>query len=224
VSHATNSGIGNRARELALAHPWIEPAVFLALLHLYIWWVEPHAPWAARVAGRVVLAVFPIASSVLHRDGPRALGIRLDNLWPSLREAALATAGLSIAVLALGAVFRWPLRFELGSGVIVALYPFWAFYQQYALQALVYKRLSESVRFPRRSALLAALLFGMVHVPNPLLIGATTVAGYVWCRLYQREPNLFALTLSHAWISTLLEAQVPSAIHRGMRVGPGFWD
>ena len=51
---------------------------------------------------------------------------------------------------------------------------------------------------PRRGIFLAALLFGAIHLPNPFLAPVTAVAALVWCRLYDRYPNIIPLALSHA--------------------------
>ncbi len=47
--------------------------------------------------------------------------------------------------------------------------------------------------------------------------------GFVWCGLFERHPNVFTLTLSHAWRAFLLRAAWPEGWLRGMRVGPGLW-
>ena len=66
-----------------------------------------------------------------------------------------------------------------------------------------------------------AILFGAIHLPNPILAPVTAVAGYIWCRLYEGSPNLFTLAASHAWLATMLMTHVPK-VHRVMHLGPGY--
>jgi membrane protease YdiL (CAAX protease family) len=93
--------------------------------------------------------------------------------------------------------------------------------QQYALQAFVYRRLRESVQSSQRASVVAAILFGAIHLPNPILAPVTAVAGYIWCRLYEGSPNLFTLAASHAWLATMLMTHVPK-VHRVMHLGPNY--
>jgi len=63
----------------------------------------------------VVFLVWLVASFVLHRDTPKTLGWRADNLRPAARQAAvvfgICIAALGAAGLYLGAVHRLPAHF-----------------------------------------------------------------------------------------------------------------
>lgn len=213
-----------RARRAIIAHPGLQPVVFVGLLSLHIWKVEPVASDGMRLLATVILLAIPACSNLLHRDRVSDLGIRLDNLRHSSREVGAATLYCSIMILAGGAVFGWRSTLNLGAGLGAIGYLAWSFSQQYALQAFVHRRLRESLRSSQRASVLSALLFGVVHLPNPLLVVTVTVAGYIWCRVFERAPNLFTLAVSHAWLATLLMTSVPEKIHHVMRVGPGFWE
>jgi membrane protease YdiL (CAAX protease family) len=62
-------------------------------------------------------------------------------------------------------------------------------------------------------------LFGVIHLPNPVLFGLTFVGGVIWAWIYQRVPNLFALALSHALASITLALFVPTNWTNSLRVG-----
>lgn len=213
-----------RLRDVFEVHRWLEPAIFVTLVLLYIWWVEPAVSRTGRTLGFLLLAAIPVCSQLLHRDRARDLGIRVDNLKRSSRDVIVATTLGSIGLLVLGTLAGWRIELRGDLALMPIGYTAWGFSQQYALQSFVHRRLRESRIPSRRAPLLAALCFGLVHFPNPVLVATTTAMGYVWCRLYQREPNLFTLAVSHAWLATMLMAQVPPDVHHSMRVGPRWFD
>src|SRR5258707_4747560 len=88
----------------------IEAFAFAAFIGWYIWRLQFSNPnsW-------VVFLVWLIASFVLHRDTPKTLGWRADNLGPAARQAAvvfgICIAALGAAGLYLGAGHRLPPHF-----------------------------------------------------------------------------------------------------------------
>lgn len=213
-----------RVRHAIIAHPGLQALGFVALLFLHIWKVEPVAPDGARLLAAAFLMAIPVCSNLLHRDRASDLGLRVDNLRRSGRQVGAATLLCSLVIVAVSHAFGWRSTMNLGALLGALGYVGWSFSQQYALQAFVHRRLRESLRCSRRAALASALLFGLVHLPNPLLTVTVTIAGYIWCRVFERTPNLFALAVSHAWLATLLMTSVPEKVHHIMRVGPGFWE
>jgi membrane protease YdiL (CAAX protease family) len=68
-----------------------------------------------------------------------------------------------------------------------------------------------------------ALVFGALHLPNPLLALATFAGGLVWAYVYQRAPNLLALGLSHGLMTWVLISSVPPESLYNLRVGFKFF-
>ena len=176
-----------------------------AALSSYVWLLRPE-DGSARVFDALFAAfalLFPVAMNAMHGEGPRAAGLRFDNLGAAARRAAPATLAMAGAIVAAGLVagtFHGH-----GSGALrrVALYPLWGVVQQYVVNAFVLRRLRQA-GLPATGAVVAtALLFGLAHTPNwPLAVG-TLLAGLVWSSLYVREPNILVLGLGHAILAVL---------------------
>jgi hypothetical protein len=66
---------------------------------------------------------------------------------------------------------------------------------------------------------LAALLFGLVHLPSLILTGITTVAGYCWLALFARGRRIAPLAVSHLALAVLAHAALPERWTLNMRVG-----
>src|SRR6185436_2992380 len=117
----------------------------------------------------VVLALaLMIYSHRAYGESARELGFRWDNFVAAARLLALPTAAVVLVTIVIllwlkptgpkPDAFRW--RF--------LLVPFWALFQQYALQGYLNRRAPIVLGPGWKSVLLVALLFAVVHLPNPL--------------------------------------------------------
>jgi hypothetical protein len=209
-------------REALIARPALEPVVFVVLGLVYSWIVrDTHNDWL-RIPFLAIVVPIPFLSNFMHRDRLRDLGLRFDNFWASAREVGIATLIGAAAVLGIG-LLTDSLAFRSAMIESFLLYPFWGLIQQYAMQSFTFRRLREGVGRPGLAAALAALLFATLHWPNLPLTLLTFVGGYVWCRLFQRQPNLFTLALSHGWMAVLLRYSWPAEWLHNLRIGPDFW-
>lgn len=137
-----------------------------------------------------------------HRDLAREWGLTTHRFGPAAREAALFGIA-AVTLLALYRILRGWTPLPLPSIVIFALYPFWSFIQQFAVQDLVALNL-ERLGLPRLGViLLTGLLFGLVHLPDWELVALTGAAGWAWTWLFLRKRNLYPIALLHAVLGTL---------------------
>jgi membrane protease YdiL (CAAX protease family) len=99
----------------------------------------------------------------------------------------------------------------------------WGLLQQYVLQSFINRRAQLVFGKGAGSIILVAAVFALLHLPNPWLMGATFLGGLIWAAVYQRAPNLYALALSHAFLTWALISTLPNDALRSLRVGYKFF-
>lgn len=176
----------------------------------------------------VALAFALIFASMRARgETARDLGLRLDNFARALRLLApwmlAASAALLVAGWLAGSLnfLRWRGGLQLVG--LPTLGVLWGLVQQFALQGFINRRAQILWGRGARSVLLVAAVFALLHFPNPALTAATFAGGLLWAAVYQREPNLYALALSHGLMTWALISSVPPDLLRGLRVGYKFF-
>jgi membrane protease YdiL (CAAX protease family) len=185
-------------------------------------WIVPslarNSDWAATVPLALALALI-LLSHALRGESIRDIGFRFDNFGPALRLLAIPTL-IAVAVLLGLGWGRFGLRLtktQYWSWLIWL--PVWAIIQQYVLQGYIGRRLELVFGKGPKTALFVALVFALLHLPNPWLSMATFTGGIVWSLVYQRAPNLFALAISHLCMSLTLATAFPPEILKSLRVG-----
>jgi hypothetical protein len=159
---------------------------------------------------------------ISHRERGETLseiGFRTDNFVSAMRVLLFVTIAAVLLILIVAAYFSdysiaiapWRNRF-------LAL-PLWALFQQYALNGFINRRAQIAFGSGLPSILITGLAFSLVHLPNPLLAVITLAGGLIWAAVYQRQPNLFALALSHTVVSIILALTIPKALLESLRVG-----
>jgi membrane protease YdiL (CAAX protease family) len=171
------------------------------------------------VAIPVLLALgLMIISHREYGESAREIGFRTDNFIATLRLLLLPTAAAVVIVLVgafltTGSVIHAPWRNR-----FFAL-PLWALFQQYVLNGFISRRLQVALGSGAISILLVGIIFGLLHLPNPLLAVVTFIGGVIWAWGYQRKANLWALAISHAIVSITLALTFSGDLLNSLRVG-----
>ncbi len=202
---------------------WEIASVCVSFL-LAAWFVAPMSGGAGWL--RVVPLGLAVGLMIIsHRERGETLhdlGWRRDNFGAAARLLVLPTLGFAVLFVLLG----WRLGtvgLARDNFAAWALWlPVWALLQQYVLQGYINRRARFLWGAGWRSIMLTAIVFALLHAPNPGLMAMTFTGGLLWAWVYQRAPNLFALALSHA-LAALVLARSLGPLLRSLRVGISYF-
>jgi len=199
----------------------------------YIWRLQFTARWT----WLILLAWFAV-SFLAHRDTPRTLGWRADNLWPATKQALIVFGAMSLGLGIIGLVLGAPR--ELPEHLIHwgRLEGYFAFcvLQQVALNSLLQNRMLEMIQSARSAVSLSparqewlasvatGLIFAACHWPNPVLVPLTFVGGTVMAWMFSRQRNIIPLAIGQAILGSIIFWAFPVAWHHHLRVGPGYYN
>ena len=188
----------------------------VASVLLYVWLIEPN------VARSVVLipSAVTVGLTVWHDSRAGEWGFSWPALQPGLWRALGVTFGAVIVIVGAGGAVGTlhDRRDFLGSLAPLVL---WGGAQQWVLQTVVLRE-AQHASSRTTGIVIAAVLFGAVHLPNPLLAPLTGAAALVWCWLYDRHPNIIPLALSHGLGTLALRYAFDEAITGRLRIGAAY--
>ena len=119
----------------------------VTLLPLFILWFIWRLQFTARWTW-VIFAVWLLASFAAHRDTPKTLGWRADNLWPATQQAIFVFGGMAAGLVVVGLILRayWPMLPALFRWRRIENYFAFCLLQQVALNSLLHNRMMTLVR------------------------------------------------------------------------------
>jgi hypothetical protein len=161
-------------------------------------------------------------------------------LWrtPKIRALGVGLRGMAGASIAIPAAFlvssaliliAWrtgTLKILYGDRPVswhAIFYAIWALEQQFILNSFFYVRFEGLLGDKTRALFVTALLFSLVHIPNPVLMPATFIGGLFFVELFRRFRNIYPLAVAHAMLGLTLAITIPDDWLRHMRVGLGFF-
>ena len=170
-------------------------------------------------------AAWMVASFLVHRDTPKTLGMRADNLWPATRQATIVYGAFAVALFVIGVALGQPLHPPPNYRSFGRLWTYFAFclVQQVALNSLLTNRLLSLVKRRWLASLTAGAIFSGLHWPNPVLVPLTLIAGIAMAWMFARERNILPLAAGQSLLGSLAWWAFPIAWHHMLRVGPGFY-
>lgn len=101
-------------------------------------------------------------------------------------------------------------------------YAIWSFVQQFLLLDFFLGRLLRVMSGRVPAVCLAAGIFALAHLPNPVLTALTLVWGLASCLLFLRYRNLYPLGMAHAIFGICIAVTIPGHVTHNMRVGLGY--
>ena len=208
-----------------VSHSWspiysaLEALLVYAGIIAYIWRWQHTYPYAWMALWGIILV-----SHVLHRDTLQSLGLSLDGMRASAQLVLPIALAFYIPLVAFGVARHALVLVLVNRHAIASLlgYGAWCAFQQYLAQSYFHNRLREAVRSRHLSSLVVGIIFGSAHIPNPILMVATTVAGFIFAEIFARHRNIWPLALAQAVGGLLLAAVSPASLMHNMRVGPGY--
>jgi len=200
--------------------PLVEALAFCAYVAWYIWQLQEQF-WYSWI----VFAVWLCASFLLNTDTTKSLGWRADNLLSSLKLSSAFFLPSIVILLVIGLSFGATEQSLLHLLIPRRFFGYMSFclLQQIALNSLVTNRLLSAWGSPLRVSLLAGIIFGLLHWPNPVLVPVTLVGGAIMSWIFAKERNILTLAVWQGILGTIVWWAFPVAWHHAMRVGPGFY-
>lgn len=207
----------------------VELALVIGVLELGMWEVCGSLDLVFRVMSLPLVALV-VWRSHRRRAVAQTIGsfAARDTLAQAWGKSASATAGLALLIPLLAIIlrmegdgFRW-FWLEKGTrGLVSYLAEKGSFIlvQQLLLNYFLGPCCDELWPSRQSARCVAALLFGLVHLPSFVLAGITTLAAYCWLALFARGRRIAPLALSHLALAIFAHAELPERFTLNMRVG-----
>jgi membrane protease YdiL (CAAX protease family) len=175
-------------------------AILTAVAHFYFYAAE-HGRAAFLIATVVAWSAYITIQIVRDRRNLTAFGLSKDGLRETTIAASIVFGVGALGCLAIG-LGKHHLTFNTHMLPVALLYPAWGVVQQLLVQAMVVRNLTRRLPAPVVVAI-AAVLFGVVHLPYLPLAAGTAALGAVFALIFIRYGNVIPLGICHGWLGVL---------------------
>jgi membrane protease YdiL (CAAX protease family) len=195
-----------------------ELVVGYLLILAVIWTARPLQRWLYWVA----LAWF-VFTVVFSFPGWKAMGCSATGFWRSAWVVGVALLlGASAMMLASSLHTLHHPSGLLGWILAFGGYTVWSLAQQLLLQGYFLMRLMRLLPSATLAAIVAASIFAVAHLPNPILTGLTLLWGLAACLVFLKARNIWTLSMAHAIFGICVAITIPGPVLHNMRVGLGY--
>jgi membrane protease YdiL (CAAX protease family) len=197
---------------------WIELVSVITAIELVLW-----NEGMARFVLYLVANVWVLYVALRQGRSARELGVGSSGFSASAWIMA-AAAGTALAIVGMG-VANGTLHILFGVKPIVlhvGAYALWALMQQFVAQSYFFLQIEALTGSSRKAVIGSGLIFGLLHIPNPVLLIVTTIGGLLFSALFCRYRNIYPLAFAHAAVALAIAVSLPNNVHRHMRVGIGY--
>jgi membrane protease YdiL (CAAX protease family) len=211
---------------------WLQLIVVYLLIECALWSsrLSLRNRWALATA--IAVVVFLLLDFLLadlmppevldERPSIRRMGLGL----PTTMGAGIVLAGSFAAAICLIFLVLWA-GGEIPANAIwpnvsqSAGYLLWALVQEFILQSFFFTRCEEL--FGSSAAVwIAATLFAVAHLPNPILTTFTFIAALFFCSMFRQYRSIYPLAMVHAVLGLTVSVTMPDNLLHHMRVGIGY--
>lgn len=200
----------------------LEILILPLLFFIGLWLIMPAAETATPINAMLGVLI----------AGTLWLLYRSKGIWPakekrfsfSVKQAPI-DALILISPLVTGFILAGGMQVRLdGDAVIFSLltYPLYALVQLSIFLIIPATRLNKLGLSPSLICIICALLFAMVHLPNPLLMLFTGLAMLAFCKQFLQGRSILAIALIMGIAATGFKAAIPQEWAMDMRIGPDY--
>lgn len=194
--------------------------LFPAFILWFIWRLQFTAGWTW-----MIMAAWLVVSFLAHRDTPKTLGWRADNLWPGVKQAIVIFGAMIVGLLPIGLALGAPHNIPPN---LISPHRFLGYFafcvlQQVALSSLLQNRMLEIVRQNWLASFFTGAIFAACHWPNPVLVPLTFIGGMAMAWMFGRVRSIIPLAIGQAVLGSIVFWAFPLAWHHHLRVGPGYY-
>ncbi len=208
-----------------LAPPYRSYFTWFQLILIYV--LLEGALWSSRISLRnrwafaIVIVVF--AFMAIDRPSIRRLGLA----QPTGKGVGIMLAGSLAAGFLLVFMVHWAggevrtdavwFNFRQSLG-----YFLWALVQEFLLQSFFFTR-CEDLFGGETAVWIAATLFAVAHLPNPILTTFTFIGALFFCEMFRRYRSIYPIAVVHAALGLTVAVTMPDSLLHHMRVGIGYF-